>query len=114
MLFRNKKFHFDFINQVNYITNKQKIQQENKKPVSEANSVQPDEITAMEKAIEAKSKFYEKINPFFDLQPLHRHYREFRKMPKPKDADAKNDNDVKNWLNQHQVKYEKFKNHIKE
>ena len=47
-----------------------KIRQENKTPASEANIVQsddlqPDEITAMEKAIEAKSKFYEKINPFF-------------------------------------------------
>ena len=53
-----------------------KIRQENKTPASEANIVQPDEITAMEKAIEAKSKFYEKINPFFDLQPLHRHLRD--------------------------------------
>ena len=95
-----------------------KIQQENKTPVSEENILppdvlQPDEMIAIEKALEAKSKFYKNVSAFFSLQSLPSHYREFRKMPKPKDADAKNDNDVKKWLNNHQAKYEKFKNHIK-
>ena len=60
------------------------IRQENKKPASEANivqsdDIQPDEMVAIEKALEAKSKFYKDVSTFFDLQPLPRYLRDGKK-----------------------------------
>ncbi len=83
-----------------------KIQQENKKPVSEANIVQPDEKITIEKAIDAKSKFYEKVNPFFNfIQPLHRHLRDEKKQLKKYDVNT--DKGLEDYLNHRHTEYEK-------
>ncbi len=82
-----------------------KIQQENKKPVSEANSVQPDEITAMEKAIEAKLKFYKKVNAFFDLQSVPRYLSDEKKQLKKYDVNT--DKGSKDYVNHMHAEYEK-------
>ena len=87
-----------------------KIRQENKTPASEANTVQsddiqPDEITAIGKALEAKSKFYKDVSPFFDLQPLPRYLRDGKKQMQKYDVNT--DKGIKEYVNHRHAEYEK-------
>ena len=85
------------------------IQQENKKPVSEANvqsdDIQPDEMVAIEKALEAKAKFYKDVSPFFDLQPLPRYLRDGKKQMQKYDVNT--DKGIKDYVNHRHAEYEK-------
>ena len=57
----------------------------------QSDDIQPDEMVAIEKALEAKAKFYKDVSPFFDLQPLPRYLRDGKKQMQKYDVKLPNE-----------------------